>query len=274
MKIVYFCNVSKFILMKELLSSRKQKIIEFIASRESMSVKELSNLMDVSEVTIRTDLDVLEKNGKIIRYHGGARLIENRHKHEFDYQIRKNLNFQLKKKIGSYAAKGVNSNEVIVMDASTTAFAMGQDLRKLDYLRYVTVIPFGIWTGVELLGNEHFNILLPGGYLRHATASLSGTATLEFFEGIIIHKAFLGAWGISIDQGITDQHLEQVDLKKLIVQKAEEVIIMVDGSKFNQSGIKSYATVDQVSKIITDQTAPIAEIEKMRELGVEVIIAS
>ncbi|MCP3929967.1 MAG: DeoR/GlpR transcriptional regulator [Bacteroidetes bacterium] len=258
--------------MKGLLDDRKQKILEFISGNESISVKELSRLVHVSEATIRTDLDVLEKNGKIIRFHGGARLIENRYKQEFDYQIRKNLNFQHKKKIGEIAAEMVDSNESIVLDASTTSFAMAQALRRRDDLKYVTIIPFGIWTAVELMGYKNFNILLPGGYLRHGSASISGLPALNFFEGLIIQKAFMGAWGISFDQGLTDRHLQEVELKKRIISRAKETIITVDGSKFNQSGIASYASIGQVSKIITDNTAPTEEIEKIRQLGMEVFM--
>ena len=258
--------------MKGFFDNRKLKIMELIAGNESMAVKELSRLVKVSEATIRSDLDVLEENGKIVRFHGGARLVENRHKQEFDYQIRKNLNFQRKKKIGAMAAELVDSNDSVVLDASTTSFAMAQSLRKRDYLRHVTIIPFGIWTAVELLGHENFNVMIPGGYLRHATASISGTPTIDFLNGLIVQKAFMGAWGISSDMGLTDRHLQEVELKKMIIQKAKEIFIIVDGSKFQQSGIASYASINQVSKIITDHTAPREEIENIRRMGIEVLI--
>ena len=169
--------------MKELLDERKLKILELIAGHDSMSVKELSRLLNVSEATIRTDLDVLEENGKIVRFHGGARLIENTYKQEYDYQNRKNLNFPKKKSIGAIAAKLVNNNDSVLLDASTTSLAMAQSLRNRDSLRDVTLIPLGIWTAVELLGYENFNIMLPGGYLRHASASITGVPTINFFDG-------------------------------------------------------------------------------------------
>lgn len=259
--------------MKGFLDDRKLNILELIAGHESMSVKELSKLLKVTEATIRTDLDVLEENGKIVRFHGGARLIENRIKQEFDYQNRKNLNFQKKKKIGAVAAKMVESNQSVLLDASTTSLAMAQALRNNEQLRDVTVMPLGIWTAVELLGYENFSIMIPGGYLRHASASITGISTIDFFNGLIIQKAFLGAWGVSVEQGLTDRHLQEVELKKMIVNKAKEVIVMVDGSKFSQSGLASYAPIEKVSKIITDKTAPSSEIEKIKKMGIEIILA-
>jgi len=259
--------------MKVFLDERKLKILELIASNESMSVKELSKLLTVTEATIRTDLDVLERKGKLVRFHGGARLIENRIKQEFDYQERKNLNFQKKKEIGALAAEMVNSNQSILLDASTTSLAMAQALRNRNNLRDVTIMPLGIWTTVELLGSENFSIMIPGGYLRHASASITGVSTIDFFNGLIIQTAFLGAWGISVEQGLTDRHMQEVELKRMIIEKAKEVIVMVDGSKFNQSGLASYSPIEKISKIITDRSAPSAEIEKIKKMGVEIIFA-
>ncbi len=258
--------------MKDYLDERKLSILDLIASSESMSVKELSRTLNVTEATIRTDLDVLEENGKIVRFHGGARLIENRYKQEYDYQKRKNLNFSSKKAIGAVAANLVESNDAIMLDASTTALAMAQSLRQKDFLADVTVIPFGIWAAVEFLGYENFNVMMPGGYLKHASASISGKPAISFFEDLIIQKAFLGAWGVSVENGLTDRHLQDVELKKQIVEKAREVILIVDGSKFTQSGLASYASIDKISTIITDKTAPQEALKKIKKLGVKVVL--
>ncbi|MEN8247389.1 MAG: DeoR/GlpR family DNA-binding transcription regulator [Bacteroidota bacterium] len=260
--------------MKGFFNKRRLQLLELIARNESMAVKDLSDLLNVTEATIRTDLDVLEENGKIVRFHGGARLIENRHKQEFDYQNRKKLNFHKKLAIGAVAAEFVNSNESIMLDASTTSFAMVQSLRNRDDLRFVTVIPFGIWSAVELLGYEHFNILLSGGYLHHSSDSITGVTNVDFFEGLHVQKAFLGAWGVSVKEGFSDRHLQDVELKKMMIKKAKEVVVMVDGSKFSQSGVVSYAEINNVSKIITDKSAPMAVIDNIRSLGVEVIVAN
>ena len=121
------------------------------------------------------------------------------------------------------------------------------------------------------MGYDNFNVLMPGGYLRHITGSITGLPTYNFFEGLIIKKAFLGAWGVSAEEGLTDAHLMEVELKKRIVEHVKEVIIIVDGSKFKQSGLAPFASIDKVSKIITDRSAPKSEINKIRKLGVEVI---
>ena len=266
--------LSKDVGMKVLLDERKLNILELISGNESMSVNELSKRFSVSAATIRTDLDVLAENGKIARFHGGAKLIENRHKQEFDYQNRKNLNAAKKKTIGSVAADFIQSSDSIILDGSSTALAVAQAIHNREYLSNVTIMPFGIWAAIELLGCKNLNIILPGGNLDHSSASIRDISLIDTFGGLYIKKAFLGAWGVSASQGFTDRNLQEVELKHRITQMVDEVIVVVDGSKFGQSGLASYAPInlDNLSKIITDSSAPQEIINEIRETGVEVIV--
>lgn len=260
--------------MTALTDDRKLNIIELLAGKDSISVKELSQELKVSEVTIRADLDALEESGKVVRFHGGARLAENRYKQEFNFQTRKALNLTKKTEIGKAAAAMVVSNESVLIDASTTALAAAQALRRRDDLFDVTVMPVGIWTAIELMGCINYNVLLPGGYLRHTSGSITGLPAQDFFDGLIIQKAFLGAWGVSAEQGFTDSHLLEVELKKAVISRAKEIIILADGSKFQQTGLASYATIGQVTMLITDSSAPADEVEKIRKMGVEVVVVT
>ena len=258
--------------MVAILDERKLNILKLLAEKGSMQVKDLALTLKVTEATIRTDLNALAEQSKVVRVHGGARLMENRILQEYTYSARKSLNSVHKTSIGEAAAAMVSSFDSILLDASTTSLAMANALKKREKLEEVTAIPLGIWTAIELMGFDSFNILLPGGYLRHTSASIAGVPTQNFFDNLIIQKAFLGAWGLSADIGLTDSHLLEVELKRLIVGKAQEVIILADGSKFFQTGLASYAKIDQVSTIITDHHAPKEEIGKIRDLGVEVIV--
>jgi DeoR/GlpR family transcriptional regulator of sugar metabolism len=259
--------------MTYLIQSRRQKILDILAIKEHVSVAELSKSLDVSEVTVRTDLNILVKMGKIERVHGGANLIEERLKQEYSFQARKNLNFSKKQIIGALASNFVNSSDCILLDASSTVLALAQMINKKSELKDVTVIPTGIWTAIELMGCSNINVLLPGGYLRHTSGSITGLPANNFLHDLIIQKAFLGAWGISCDEGLTDTHLIEIELKKFIISRSREIIVLVDGSKFGQVGLSSYAGIRQISKIITDSSAPAGEIEKIRNAGVKVLVA-
>ena len=258
--------------MQPVLDERKLNILKLIAEQGYLSVKDLSLALHVTEATIRTDLNLLAEQKKVVRTHGGARLLENRYLQEYTYQTRKNLNATHKEAIGQLAAGMVNDFDSVLLDASTTALALATALKQREDLKDVTAIPLGIWTAIEMMGSDSFNILLPGGYLRHTSASIAGVPTQKFFDGLIIQKAFLGAWGISIEHGLTDSHLLEVELKRLVVSKAREVIILADGSKFFQTGLASYASPEQITTIITDHHAPEKELDQLRKMGVNIII--
>ena len=251
---------------------RHKKILDVLATKDNVSVAELSKILSVSEVTIRADLTSLAEEGKVQRIHGGAQLLEERVRQEHSFQIRRDQNSDNKIKIGKYAAQFVDSLDSILLDSSTTVLAMAKALRDRNDLKETTVIPTGVWTAIELMSCANINVLMPSGYLRSISGSITGLPTSEFFENLNIQKAFLGAWGVSIEHGLTDSHLLEIELKKMIIKKAREVIILVDGSKFMQNGLASYSNLKNISKIITDNKAPKNIIKKIKSLGIDVHI--
>lgn len=255
-----------------MISLRSKKILDSLADKEMVTVKHLSGLLSVSEMTIRSDLNALAKLGKITRTHGGARLVEERVRQEYSFQTRKSLNSHAKQKIGEAAARLVGSLESVLLDSSTTVLSLAHALRGRDDLKDVTAIPTGIWTAIELMGCQHINVLMPAGYLRHTSGSITGLPTQGFFDDLIIQKAFLGAWGISLGNGLTDTHLMEIELKKRIVAKVQEIIILADGSKFYQAGLATYASLRQVRRIITDATAPVDVLKQIEQQGVQITV--
>ena len=150
---------------------------------------------------------------------------------------------------------------------------MATALRSRNDLKEVTAIPTGIWTTLELMGIDYLDVLLPSGYLRHTSGSITGLPTKDFLKDLNIQKAFLGAWGISLDKGFMDSHLLEIELKKYIIECASEIIVLADGSKFNQYGLATYANTNKVTAIITDDSAPKNILNKFRKKGIEIFIA-
>jgi DeoR/GlpR family transcriptional regulator of sugar metabolism len=250
---------------------RHKKILELLTEKEDISVNELSELLDVTEVTIRSDLTKLSEEKKVIRSHGRVSLLGERIKAENSFEVRKKQNYIQKIKIGEAASLLINSNETVIIDSSSTALTLASSLKARNDLSEVTVIPTGIWSAIELMGISEINVLLPGGYLRTISGSITGLPTTDFLSGLNIKKAFLGAWGISLEKGFMDSHLLEIELKKYIIKSAKEVIILADGSKFNQLGLAAYAEIENVSTLITDSLAPKKVIEKIKSKGVNVI---
>ncbi|MCB9452343.1 MAG: DeoR/GlpR transcriptional regulator [Anaerolineaceae bacterium] len=241
--------------------------------RERVDVRELAELTGVSTVTIRNDLNTLAREGKIKRVHGGAVLVQANKSDEYTFKTRQRLCADQKYRIGTLAASLVHAMDVILLDSSTTALAVGQVLQTRSSGMDITIVTTGIWTAIELMGTQGINVVVAGGNLRSTTGSLVGPLTRDFLRKINIRRAFLGAWGVTLEEGFTDTNLLEVELKQMIVQLAEEVIVVLDSSKFGEMGIASFAAIDQVHCVITDDAAPASILDGLRAQGVEVMIA-
>jgi DeoR family transcriptional regulator of aga operon len=255
------------------INDRQEKILEFLADNTSASVAELSRHMQVSEVTIRSDLSFLQNSRRVERLRGRARLVDERMRQEYSFAMRQQLNADKKQKIGKLAATLINPLDSILLDSSTTAVAVARQLREREDLKDLTVVPTGLWTAIEALAVPDINVLLAGGHVRHTTGSITGLPACEFLRSFNFHKAFLGAWGITAEEGACDAHLLEVELKRCIVRSAQQVILVVDGSKFGRRALASYAALEQIHTIITDDSAPADLLQILQKRGVEVLVA-
>ncbi len=256
------------------LEQRLERIVEFLADRQIASVADLSEFFQVSPVTIRNDLNQLAELGRVIRTHGGARISNGRTRQELSFATRQRTNAEQKRLIGALAAQLVKPDEAIMLDASTTAVALAQALKLRTDLADVTVVTSGIFTALELLGNDAFNVVLSGGYVRSVTGSITGPITNEILSHFNFHTAFLGAWGVTPEAGLMDSSLIEVELKQTIVPRCREVIAILDGTKFGRTGIASFASIQDITRIVTDLSAPAEMVEALRARGIEVLVAS
>ena len=256
-----------------MIQMRHQQILEILSQQQTATVADLSTQLAVSAVTIRADLNQLAADGQVIRTHGGARLAKERKRQEQSFATRQQLNAEAKRQIGRLAASLVVPNESILLDASTTAVAVGQALKEMPQLDNITVVTTGVWTSLELLGVSHINVVLTGGQVRNTSGSITGVITHEILERFNFSKAFLGAWGIDIEEGLTESPLMEVELKRVIIQNSREVIAVVDGTKFGRLGLAAYAAPQQINCIITDETAPADMLTAFQAKGIEVCVA-
>jgi DeoR/GlpR family transcriptional regulator of sugar metabolism len=256
-----------------LANERQQQIMTRLLTHESASVAELSEYFHVSPVTIRNDLNQLADQGRIVRIHGGARIVNGRTRQEYSFSTRQGLNASRKQRIGKLAATLISPVDSILLDSSTTAIAVAQALKHNTDSREITVVTTGLWTALELLEAPRINVVLAGGYVRSTTGSVTGPIATQVLQNLNVNKAFLGAWGLSLEEGMTDTNLLEVGLKKAVIERAQQVIAIVDGSKFGRLGLASFAAINQISCLITDESAPKEMLEALRSSGVEVLVA-
>lgn len=249
---------------------RLDRIASLVVEKQRVSVAELSSLLDVSKVTIRSDLGELERRGLLVRTHGGALAIEQNKKVELSFDVRERRQQGEKNRIGQMAASLVHDGDAIALDASTTAL---QIAKRIKDRRELTVVTNGIRIALEFMDSPHITVVMPGGILRRDAVSLVGELGEEVLAKFNVRRGFFGARGVTLEEGLTDVDSYEVQLKRAMVRAAKEVIAIVDHTKWGHVGFVSFASIDQVDCIITDNGAPPDMVAALREAGVDVIIA-
>lgn len=251
-----------------LATERHQRIMEILHENRSVKVSDLSELFGVSIETIRRDLDLLEKNGKLSKVYGGA-VLEQVIAQEKNLTSRISTNTGLKQEIALIACRFVEEGQSIAMDASTTNLEIAKMLKK-SFSR-LTVITNAIDIALELHGKEHFNIILTGGVLRGDELCLLGGLAEEFLEKFHIDKVFASVSGISITSGFTDYGLGEYHIKRKMIERAREVIVVADSSKFDVVSLMKVGNLDICDFIITDSKINTNIMLKYQEKGVKII---
>lgn len=254
-----------------LASMRKDKILSFLRDNSAATVAELSDLCDVSEVTIRQDLNALAGEGLLVRTRGGATL-SNRAATDFTYTARLTTNAETKQRIGDSAAGLVQSGDSVLIDASTTGSYVARALAQRNDLEDLTVITNGVNVLAELAGRLDINTFLTGGHFRANSASLTGTFANEMLSRINATIGFFGVRGITLVQGLMDVSVQDADVKQKMIERCQEVVVVADSSKFGQVSVASFAPVDRVHRLITDEGAPLALIDDLRRRGLTVVV--
>ena len=245
---------------------RRQQIVHLLEEQQRVTVPELSRLFSVSEVTIRKDLAWLEVQKLAVRTHGGA-VPASSSISEMGFDLRERLQQDEKERIGALASAMVQDGETIAIDASTTALAMTHYLKAR---RELTVVTNGLRTAMELIQVPGISVLIPGGMLRQESYSLVGSWSESILQRIHISKAFFGAKGFTLTEGLMDVNGEEVELKRAIVNAAREVIAIIDHSKWNYTAFATFCPIERLDAIITDSHAPVPLIEQARNKGIKV----
>lgn len=251
-----------------LTQERQEKIMELLREQRSVKASELSHKFGVSIETIRRDLDSLSKEGCLTKVYGGA-VLEKVVAQEQNLVLRASANHELKQEIARIACRFVEEGQSIAMDSSTTNLEIAKMLKKsFDRL---TVITNGIDIAMELRDKEHFNTVLTGGTLRGGEVSLIGGLAEEFLDKFHIDKVFASVSGVSISNGFTDYGLGEYHVKMKMIERAREVIVPADSSKFDVISLIKVGNLDLCDFIITDSQLNENILQKYRESKVRII---
>ncbi|MFJ7977819.1 DeoR/GlpR family DNA-binding transcription regulator [Peribacillus sp. JNUCC 23] len=258
--------------MTKMFASERQKIImDKLMDQQRVTIKELSEEIKVSEATLRTDLSKMEESGLLKRTHGGAVLFEHQDS-DTSFSMRESKNRDEKSAIAKKAAELLSSGQCIMLDASSTALELARILR--DTSIRLTVVTSGINTALELNNHSDITVILLGGIVKRGSNSLEGNLGISILSQIHIDAMFTSANGFSIDSGLTDFSVYEVELKKAMVNASNKVIALLDHTKMNKNSIASFASIDQLDLIITNDELPDGYAAKLEDQGIEVLIVS
>jgi DeoR/GlpR family transcriptional regulator of sugar metabolism len=234
---------------------RRTQIIEALRHEGRMSTRALSARFGVSEVTIRTDLALLEKQGWLERVHGGA---EAAHplQTERSFAERRQTHLREKQKIAEAAGRLVQPGQTILLDNSTSAHQLALWLREACGLRDLRVITNSFPTASLLAACRDFEIMIVGGVVRPETLSIVGPFAPPMLDQIRADLLFLGASGLTAARGLTDADIREVEVKRAMLARAEQVVALVDSSKLGRESFLTVAPLVDLDILVTDGRIP------------------
>jgi ribose transport system substrate-binding protein len=248
---------------------RQQQILKILQRQSSAKVSVLAEQLGVSQVTVRSDLDSLEEEGRISRVRGGAVLNGDYHILTPSLAARSQVNEEAKRRIAHRAADMVKDGDRILLDESTTVFHMVPYLRKRNHL---TIVTNGVETGLALSRDTSHTVILLGGALRSNRSSVVGPLGESNLRHLHIETAFLSCTGFSSQVGMTQTDMQDAQLKRCMVASAGRVVALVDASKFGKTDLTPFARVDQLAHVLTDSSVEADFVQDLRRMGVTVSV--
>lgn len=262
----------------DLLSKqRKSKIFEVIKEDGSAKVTELARIFKVTEVTIRQDLEKLEKEGMITREHGGA-FLKNLPIQSAGFTLANQQNLNQKARIAQKSLEYIEDGDAIILDSGSTTTEIAKALLNDRNLRKnnmrLTIITNALNIAVLLGTSPGIELIMTGGEFKPPTLSLTGQKAADFFQGLYVQKLFLATAGISLKSGLSYPSISDLAVKKAMIEAAETTYLVADSSKIGNTSLASLGALSLVDYIITDSGIKEKEKQIFREHEIELILAN
>jgi len=251
---------------------RRQQLLDFVRHHEFARIQDLARQLGVSEVTIRSDIDILARAGGIRRVRGGAmRVVEA--VPEVVYEARVSSHQREKRAIGLAAAAMLSSGDSVILDVGTTAMAVADAIVDRQDLTNLTVFTPGLNIALALeRAIPRIEVVVTGGTLRPQQHSLVGPNSTLILEQIRATFGFLGCNGIDPSHGVVGLSLSDVALKQAILKASRTSVIITDASKFSQTSLVRVCGFTDIDLVLTAGAPDPVSVEAVREAGTEVRI--
>jgi DeoR family deoxyribose operon repressor len=252
-------------------TERIEKILTILMKQGAASIKELSKSLQVTEMTIRRDLQQLSGRNSVKVLHGGAiytaseKTSSNSEK-VYSYEEELHKNTEAKSRIGKKAASLVVPHDTIIIDPGTTTEYLANYIREDIPL---TVLAYSLNVINIVCSRVNFEQIVLGGTFHRNTLAFVGNTGIELIKRIRASKVFISASGVSDKLGVTSTNLYEMEIKKAAINSSNTRILLVDSSKFDQIKLAHFADIQDFDIIITDTGVQKKYTDTARELGVE-----
>lgn len=252
-----------------LAAQRREKILQLIQEDGHAKVLELSKLFKVTEVTIRQDLERMERQGLIVREHGGA-CLSDAGLNVKDLTLMNQNHLEEKKAIARKALTFIHDGETIILDSGSTTTEIAKLMGGFTNL---TVITNAINIALILGSMSGINLNVTGGEFKSPTLSLTGMKAANYLENIHADKVFLATAGINLKTGLTYPSISDLVVKKTMIEVSDEVYLVADSSKIGTSSFASLGALSLVDHIITDSNITPEDEEVFKKYDVKYTVA-
>lgn len=247
---------------------RHKEIIERINQDGQVKVQELCDEFNISSVTVRKDLKLLEEKGLLYRMHGGATL-NNPYATDRHVDEKEKIHGSEKMKIGAVAADLVTANDSILIASGTTVYYLAKNIKPKENL---TVITSALNVALELNKHLEIEVILLGGLLRKRSSSVTGQYAKNNLQDFSCSKLFLGVDGIDLEFGLTTTNIMEAHLNREMINVSQKTIVLADSTKFGKRGFGRICGFDVIDEIITDDKISTSTIKALEENGIKVTI--
>jgi len=230
-------------------AQRIELIKDFLIKNKTVDISTLSSILNVSNVTVRKDLDKLEQENFLFKIHGGAVLSET---DTTENTNRLNIpNHTAKSKIAELALTLLDEDDSIFIGPGTTCFLLSKSIKRLKNLSVVTN---NVAVSNEVMGSIKRTYLLGGELIDvNSTPYTSDASSLECLNKIFVNKAFISIDGIDLQAGLTCDTLNKANLISSISNISRTLIVLADNDKFNRIGMYQAASLDKISCVVTNK---------------------
>jgi len=248
---------------------RQKQILSLLTRQRRLSVTEIVEQFSISEATARRDLESLASQGKAQRVHGGVIAVEQAPP-ESPILERESEQADEKTRIGRAAASLVTDKEAVFLGSGTTVLEVARNLRDRKNL---TVITNSLPVLNMMAGIQEITVISLGGMLRESELSFIGHITEQALTEVRADKVIMGARGVSLEHGLTNDYLQETLTDRAIMKIGREVIIVADHTKANRVATALLAPLDSMQTFVTDSKADRKFIQALKKNGINVIVA-